>query len=170
MSLVAKEEFDVINVVFGWSSSGDPKAVSSLLLDSIESTCWVPAWRSDSLIESSFNIRAFSGNHSFHGAVSMENIEGWESLSGEGRLWDWSKSLGQDVSHVHTEILEIGFVNIGGNHTNIGFKTRDVGHSVSHNGLNQLAFVVEDGRPFFDSSFIVFHSLAVFDITLDSGY
>ena len=101
--------------------------------------------------------------------MSMEAIEGWERFSGDSGLWDWSKSLGHDVSNVHTEVFEIVASNISGNLTEIGFKSRHVRKSVRKNGLNELAWVLEDGRPGLDSLGIVFHSFAVSDITLDSG-
>ena len=100
--------------------------------------------------------------------MSVESIESWEFFSGDGRLWDWSKSLGEDVSDVHTEVFEIGAGNVSGDLTDIGFKSGNVGHSVSEDSLEELAWVVEDGRPCLDSLGIVFHSFAVGDVGLDN--
>ena len=100
--------------------------------------------------------------------MSVESIESWEFFSRDGRLWDRSKSLGEDVSDVHTEVFEIGAGNVSGDLTDIGFKSGHVSHGVSEDGLEELAWVVEDGRPGLDSLGIIFHSFTVGDISLDN--
>ena len=84
-------------------------------------------------------------------------------------LWNWAELEDEDVSNLFSEVSHVVGFNITNEVSNIGVDGIDVREGVGEHNSEELDWVLEDGRPGFDSEEIWSHGGAVAKIGFDGS-
>ena len=84
-------------------------------------------------------------------------------------LWDWTKLEDEDIGDLFSEVFHVVGFSINNEGSNVGVDGINVRKSVGEHNLEKFDWVLEDGRPSFDSHKIWSHGGAVSEVTFDSS-
>jgi len=83
------------------------------------------------------------------------------------KLWDWSKLGDEDISDLLSHVVELGGSGISDDVSDIGVDLGDVHNGVGESFFEKSDWVLEDGRPDFDSFDVWLHTRAVLEVDID---